>query len=280
MADVIVFNGREFARKRELELNKEINDLKKRGITPKLASILIGDNPASDLYLNLKKKAAERIGAIVEIHKFSETINLEDVITLIQRLNLDNSIHGIMVQLPLPKLIQNSTFQLLESISLAKDVDGLRQNSSFVPATVKAILQIITEAEARFKTQDSSKRIVIVGSKGEVGSRLMKELRLNSPLHGKNYDLSGYDMETKDLRAKTKDADILVSATGVPNLISGDVVREGAVVIDVGSPKGDVNFEEVSKKAAFITPVPGGVGPVTIVSLLENLVSAASKNLG
>ena len=259
----IVFDGKEFASNKEEELRK-------KGLNPKLASILVGEDPASKIYLNLKKKAAERVEAIVEIHKFPESANPKDIIALIKKLNLDDSTHGIMIQLPLPRSLKLEAKRLIDAIDSKKDVDGLRENSFFVPATVKAILQII-ELATSDKRKVTRKRVVVVGVKGEVGRRLIRELKK------REYRVSGYDIETKDLQAKTKDADILISVTGVPGLIKADMVRGGAVVIDVGSPKGDVNFAEVSKKASFITPVPGGVGPVTISCLLENLVEAVLR---
>lgn len=272
----IVFDGRAFAKEKEKDLRFKIADrvtafrLRKRGIIPKLASILVGDNAASELYLNLKKKAAERIGSVVEIHNFSENVKPGEVMSLIKKLNLDNSTHGIMIQLPLPRSLFLEAKRLIDAIDPEKDVDGMRDDSPFVAPVVKAVIEIVRQSELRFKIDDLRK-IVVVGSEGFVGRKLIKELRVNG------FRVKGYDIETSNLKHHTVNADILISATGIPDLIRGEMVKDGAVVIDVGSPKGDVNFAEVSQKASFITPVPGGVGPVTISCLLENLFSASPK---
>lgn len=263
----IIFNGKEFARKKELQLKKEVNKLKKQGITPKLVSVLVGDNPASTMYVSLKKKAAERIGDILDVRNWKQDAGYGNLIEEIKKLNKDKSIHGIMVQLPLPADLKVHTKEVVEAIDPKKDVDGLRDDSPFLHATAKAIVQIIKVANA-----DVSKKVCVIGAHGMVGRPLVKELKREG------YEVSECHSTTKDLKDRTLAADILVSATGQNNLIKVDMVKDGAIVIDVGSPKGDIDFESVSKRAAFITPVPGGVGPVTIVSLLDNLLIAA-KNL-
>ncbi len=262
------FNGREFAREKEIEIKEEVADLKKKGVTPKLVSILVGDNPGSILYTSLKKKAAERIGAELQVISLSQSLSPEKIIKTIQKYNSDKKVHGIMVQMPLPKEIVNYKLSIINSIAPEKDVDGLRENSPFVPATVKAILQILEVSSIKY--QVSKPKVVVVGAEGMVGKPLVKELRRI------NYEVKGVDLATSYQLQTTKAADVLISATGVAGLIKGDMLKEGAVVIDVGSPKGDIKFDEVSKKASFITPVPGGVGPVTISCLLENLIEAAT----
>ncbi len=246
---MIIFDGKKFAADKEEILKQKVLELKRKSIFPKLVAILVGDNPASVLYTNLKKQAAERIGVQFEIVNSLEKIN---------DLNNDKSVHGIMIQLPLPLEIRNSTSEILNQIASEKDVDGQRENSKFLPATVKAILQIIPKNN--FKT------IAVVGSKGAVGSKLIKEFQK------KNFKIIALDKDD-DLQ-QIKNCDVVISATGVPNLITANLIKDNAIVIDVGSPKGDVDFAEVSKKVSFITPVPGGVGPVTIISLMENLVEA------
>ena len=267
----IIFDGREFARQKEKLLKGKVSQLKRQGMTPKLGSILVGDNPSSKLYTSLKKKAAERIGAVLEIKEFPVSVSVDQLNQLIRKLNKDESVHGIMLQLPLPPPISNHQSQIINSISPEKDVDGLREDSQFRPATVKAILEIIDYALkfVRRPLREAPLKVTVVGSSGMVGTRLVKELRIL------NYEVGEADIETKDLKSKTQDADVLISATGVPDLIKSDMVKIGAIVIDVGSPEGDVDFPKVCKKAAFITPVPGGVGPVTISCLLGNLVEAA-----
>ncbi len=253
----IIFDGRDFARSKEEKLKKDIFHLKEKGITPKMVSILVGEDPASVLYVNLKRKAAERIGAILEVKRFGSEVEKGKLMDEIKSLNKNKLVHGIMVQLPLPGGLRAHTKEILETIDSNKDVDGLKEKGFFLHATAKAIVQIIKLANA-----DISKKVCVIGTEGMVGRSLVRELRR-----------LGYPMEEK-----SQNADILITATGKAGLIKGDMVKAGAVVIDVGSPKGDVDFESVSKKAAFITPVPGGVGPVTIVSLLDNLLIAA-KNL-
>jgi methylenetetrahydrofolate dehydrogenase (NADP+)/methenyltetrahydrofolate cyclohydrolase len=265
----IVFDGRRFADKKERELKKEVSKLRKNGITPKLVSILIGDNPASVLYTSLKQKAAQRIGAKAQVISLSLRTSPNKIKKMIEQCNNNPTVHGIMVQLPLPKNLKSQTQEILNTIAPQKDVDGLRTDSNFVPATVEAVLQIIKQAPLK----DSPCKVVVVGAEGMVGRALVRELRIM------NYELREADINTKDLESLTKTADILVSATGKPGIIKSDMVKEGTVVIDVGSPKGDIDFNEIAKRASFITPVPGGVGPVTIVSLLENLLIATRNSI-
>jgi methylenetetrahydrofolate dehydrogenase (NADP+) / methenyltetrahydrofolate cyclohydrolase len=248
----IIFDGRAFTAKKEEELKKKVTDLKSKGITPHLASILVGNDPASTLYVGLKKKAAERIGAELSVYRLSEKTNPSEILQLIELLNNDKNVNGIMIQLPLPDAFLADKARIINLIDPKKDVDGLREDSKFLHPTSKAVMQIIGESKTK------SKKICVVGGGGMVGSSLVKHLYKE-----------GYEQ-----KLDTLEADIVVSATGEPNIIKADSIKKGTVVIDVGSPKGDVDFSEVSKKADFITPVPGGVGPVTISALLENLISA------
>ncbi len=248
----IIFDGRAFAAKKEEELKRKIVGLMSKGIIPHLASILVGNDPASMLYVGLKKKAAERIGAELDIYKLGGSAKVSEVLELIELLNKDKNVNGIMIQLPLLKTLSEYKDRIIGSIDPEKDVDGLREDSKFLHPTSKAVMQIIGESKTK------SKKICVVGGGGMVGSSLVRHLYKE-----------GYEQ-----KFDTMEADIVVSATGEPNVIKADSVRKGAVVIDVGSPKGDVEFRSVSKRASFITPVPGGVGPVTITCLLENLVSA------
>lgn len=264
-----VFDGRLFAAKKEANLGIRVLGLKARGVYPKLASIIIGKNPASELYVNLKKKAAERIGAEVDIYFLGENSKIDDILLLIDTLNTDEGVNGIMVQLPLPGSIAKFKDQIIGSIKQKKDVDGLRDGSQFLHPTAKAVMDILHEAEdiLRLPSRVSPCKVAVVGSTGMVGAPLVKELK------EEKYNVIEVNAETHDLAKKVKSADVLISATGVPSLIKSEMVKPGAIVIDVGSPKGDVEAE-VSKKAAFVTPVPGGVGPVTISCLLENLIEA------
>ncbi len=265
-----VFDGRRFAAEKEATLAIRVLGLKTRGVYPKLASILVGNDPASQLYANLKKKAAERIGAEVDIYLIKENSKPEDLILLIETLNTDITVHGIMIQMPIPGKMGVLKEKIVNSIKPEKDIDGLRSDSPFLHPTSKAVIQILDEAK---KADDSPLvkepiKVVVVGATGMVGAPLVKELK------EEKYEVITCDTSTPDLREKTLQGDIVVGCTGIPNLIKRNMVKRGVVVIDVGSPKGDVEFGEVEKVASYISPVPGGVGPVTITCLLENLISA------
>lgn len=260
-----IFDGRAFAAKKEVELKREVTKLKAKGITPKLVSILVGNDPASHLYVNLKKKAAERVGAEVEIKAFPENEDISNILDFIGSTNTNSSVHGIMVQLPLPeKFTDEDRDLIINTINSKKDVDGLRNDSHFLTPTVKSVLFALKEASENIVRPDM--QVVVVGHTGFEGGKIYKVLT------EMGYEVDGVDSTTKDLKENTQKADILISATGSPRIIHGDMVKDGSVIIDIGAPKGDVVKEEVIGKAAFLSPVPGGIGPVTIVSLLENLI--------
>ena len=257
----IIFDGRAFAEKKILKLDKEVALLKNRGIFPKLASILVGDDPAGRLYVSLKKKRAERIEVEMDVYDLNEGEPLENILTLIGTLNSDSTVHGIMVQLPLPSnFSKEDKRRIINSIKREKDVDGLREDSPFVHPTVMAIIQVIKEAIKQLTIYNLQFTICVVGQGGMVGSALLQEIKKT------DYKLV----------EKSEEADILVSATGSPSIIKPSMVKQGAIVIDVGSPEGDAD-RGVRSVAAFVTPVPGGVGPVTISCLLENLIVSAGK---
>ncbi len=269
----IIFDGRAFATQKEEVLKSRVFGLKSRGAHPKLASILIGSDPASQLYVGLKKKAAERIGAELDVYYIPEKAKLEDVLLLISTLNLDDTVNGIMIQMPLPAGLEENREQILNLINPDKDVDGLKPDSGFLHPTSKAVIDILHEAEKEKEVQEligknpGDVAVVVVGATGMVGTPLVRELE------EEGYKVIGCNTKTKDLTAECLKGDVVISATGIQGLIRGDMVRKNAVLIDVGSPKGD--FSPVAQdKSAFFTPVPGGVGPVTISCLLENLISA------
>ncbi len=273
----IVFDGKKFAAQKESQLKHKVKSLKNEGITPRLVSILVGNDRASELYTSLKKKAVERIGAIMEIKSFPSSVSVEQLSQYIGSLNSDISVHGIMIQMPLPTNLEINTEDLINTIQPNKDVDGMREDGLFLPATVKSVIEIVSLGEEYIKSDNYPYKFVVVGAKGFVGKRLVRYL-LND-FRRNTFLVVGLDLETADLKEETKEADILVSATGKSKLIKADMVKRGAIVIDVGAPLGDIDFTEVSKKAGFITPVPGGVGPVTISSLLENLVIASERSI-
>lgn len=263
----LIFEGKKFAERKEKILSQKVRKLIKANVFPKLVSILVGNDPASILYTNLKKKAAERIGCAMEINKFPSTVSVNQLNQLISKLNSDTSVHGIMIQLPLPKEIANHKLSIINSIVPEKDVDGLQEKSLFVPATVKAVVEIIREAKLVLK--HDFEKAVVVGAKGMVGKPLVSLLKTLE------YHVTECDLDTKDLKSKTLKADLLISASGKPGLIKSNMIKSGAAIIDVGAPKGDVE-KSAYEKAAIVSPVPGGVGPVTISCLLENLILAAT----
>lgn len=265
-----VFNGRSVAKEKEEDLKILIDKLRKKGVIPKLVSILVGDDKASRLYLSLKQKAADRVGAKVEIITLSPSTSPRKIKELIKKYNKDKSVHGVMIQLPLPPSLKTRTDEIISAIIPEKDVDGMRDYSTFLTPVTKAVLLAIKDALniVRPPLKEAPLKVVIVGYTGFEGARIYKALK------DEGYQIEGANLKTKNLEAKTIKADILVSATGVAGLISGDMVKRDTIVIDVGAPKGDIRTDEIINKASFISPVPGGIGPVTISCLLENLVGA------
>lgn len=260
----IIFDGRKWAELEITELKNKILMLKENyQITPKLVTILVGDDPASKLYTKLKKNKAEEIGAKFVIRFFEDT-DKATLIKLIEKYNQDTSVHGIMIQLPLPKSLTIYKEEIVDAIDPQKDVDGLRVDSPYLHPTSKAVVSIIEQST----TTDINDHVVVVGSRGMVGKPLVNELKKIG------YKVLEANTDTKDLTGVVRQGDVVVSAVGKPNLITGDMIKKGAAIVDVGSPKGDFEFESVSKKASFITPVPGGVGPLTIAKLFENLVAS------
>ncbi len=267
---VQIFDGQKLAQEKEKKLQEKVVAFQKKfGVTPKLASIIVGDDQASHLYLGLKEKAAKRVGILFEKKAFPAEADEKEIYKAFKDLNQDDEVHGIIVQMPLPKKFD--PFWLVSKIDPEKDVDCLTPENLgllvsgkpfFLPATVKAVMEIIK----RSKKKIQGSRVVIVGAGNLVG----KPLALH--LNNLGATVTVCDEFTKNLGESTKQGDILVSATGVPGLIKKEMVKERAVVIDVGSPKAEVDFEGVKKVASLITPVPGGVGPLTVVCLLENLL--------
>jgi len=274
-----IFDGKKLAAEKEKVLAKKVAEFKKTmGVTPKLVAIMVGESPASCLYLQKKSEVAKRVGMEIEIFKLNE---LGELISLIREKNKDEKTCGIMIQLPIKVQsskfkVQNENlkFKILSAINPLEDVDCLTPENfgllamgkpRFLPATVKGIMAIIENWPLKIENLN----VCVVGGSNIVG----KPLALHLSNLGATVTICR--SKTENLGKYTRQADLLVSATGVPKLIKKDMVKEGAAVIDVGSPVGDVDFENVSKIASFITPVPGGVGPLTVVCLLENLFQAA-----
>lgn len=264
------------------ELRDEVKALKEKGINPGLAVIIVGDDPASRVYVNNKKKACEYCGILSEEYAMSADTTQEELIELIESLNKRPDISGILCQLPVPKHIDEEA--IINAIDPKKDVDAFHPvnvgkimvgNYDFVPCTPAGVMELIHESGIDV----SGKECVVVGRSNIVGKPQAMLL-----LH-ENGTVTICHSRTKDLAQKTRNADILVAAVGIPNFIKGDMVKEGAVVIDVGINRmedgklcGDVEFETAKEVAGAITPVPGGVGPMTIAMLMKNTVKAAIVN--
>ena len=264
---VHVFKGNEVAK---VQLDALRMSIRLNNVRPVLATILVGNDPASELYVNLKRKRAKHVGIEMDVIQLPENVYEKDLKAHINRLDVDDTVHGIMIQLPLPGKLIDKTDEFLGLISIDKDVDGLREESKFTPATVKGIVKILDHAKS-FRKLGRDSLICVVGSKGMVGKQLVRYLSESG------YEVIGLDIEdTREyMIEQAKNADVIISATGKPGLIDESFVKKGAVLIDVGSPDGDFDFDSVKEKTSFITPVPGGVGPMTIVSLLENVFEAS-----
>ena len=284
-----IIDGRKIASQMQAELAAEVEKLKKTNITPGLAVILVGDDPASQSYVAAKEKACEKIGIYSDDNRLAADTSQQNLIAVIKQKNSDKRIHGILVQLPLPAHIDTS--EVILAIDPAKDVDGFHPvnvgkmvagQKTFLPCTPHGIIQLLTRSGVSIE----SAHIVIVGRSNIVGKPLANMLIQKSPTG--NATVTICHTKTKDLAHHTRQADILIAAAGRPNTITADMVKQGAVVIDVGVNRvddpavekgyrlvGDVDFEAVKEKAGLITPVPGGAGPMTITMLLYNTVEAA-----
>ncbi|MCT0164350.1 bifunctional methylenetetrahydrofolate dehydrogenase/methenyltetrahydrofolate cyclohydrolase [Lactobacillus helveticus] len=275
-----ILDGKAFANLLGQNLKEKVKKLKDEGITPHFCVINIGDDPASKIYVRTKKRRAEKMGIIQDIYQMSADTKQEEAIALIDKLNADSAINGLMVQLPAPKQID--TDALLERIDPNKDVDGLTpanighlwMGNHFVePATAEGIIALLKHYEIPLE----GKNLVIIGRSNIVGKPLAA-LMLEQ-----NATVTIAHSRTKNLGEITKKADVLVSATGQAFLVKADMVKDGAVVVDVGMNHvdgklvGDVDFDNVKERASYITPVPGGVGPLTVQFLMEAVVKLTRR---
>lgn len=272
----MILDGKGLAKQNEITLKNRVEELKKKfGITPSLRVILVGESPASIAYVNSKKKACDRVGIDGEIIRLPMDISEEALIEQIESLNHNESVDGILIQLPLPKHI-NETF-VLNKVSPNKDVDGLHtinagklftKQPGSVPATPLGVMMLLKHYQIPLE----GKHAVVVGRSNLVGMPLAKLL------NDADATVTVVHRKTDNISKFTKDADILCVAVGKPNFITKDMVKPGAVVIDIGINRvgeilvGDVDFEGVKEMASYITPVPGGVGPMTISALLFNVL--------
>ena len=279
-----ILDGKQIAKEYRQRLKNQVNDLKEYGFTPKLSVILVGNDGASQSYVKSKKKAAEKIGMISEIIHLDESTSEEVVLSELNRLNNDDTVSGILVQVPLPK--QVSEQKVLEAINPEKDVDGFHpinigklyiDEQTFVPCTPLVSMEILKHADINLE----GKNAVVIGRSHIVGQPVSK-LLLQA-----NATVTILHSRTKNMNAHLKQADVIVSAVGQPGLVTKENVKKGAVIIDVGNTpdengklKGDVAYDEVKEIASAITPVPGGVGPLTITMVLNNTLLAEKLRRG
>ena len=286
-----IIDGKEVSKSIKSSLKSRIKTLKENGIIPGLAVILVGEDPASVIYVNSKAKVSEKLGLFSKIVRKTETITQEELVDLVQSLNDDSKIHGILVQSPLPSHIDELSVTL--KINPEKDVDGFHPynvgmmligNPNMLPCTPFGIVKLLEY----YHIDPSGQEVVVVGRSNIVGKPIAGMLMQKAK--NANATVTVAHSRSRNLPEITRRADILISAIGQPHIIKGDMIKEGAVVVDVGinrvddtnSPKGyrlvgDVDFEACFPKASYITPVPGGVGPMTIAMLMTNTVSATEK---
>lgn len=288
-----IIDGKQVAADMRAELKEKVAKLKTQGVTPGLAVVLVGEDPASKSYVTAKERACEEIGIYSDDNRLPAETTEEDLLALVEKLNKDPKINGILVQLPLPKHIDED--KVLLAIDPAKDVDGFHPvnvgkmvvgQDAYLPCTPHGIIQLLI----RSKVPLEGAEVVIVGRSNIVGKPIANMLIQKSPTG--NATVTVCHTRTKNMAEHVKRADIIIAAAGWPNTVTADMVKDGAVVIDVGVNRvedatkkrgyrlvGDVDFEGVKEKASLITPVPGGVGPMTITMLLYNTVQSAEKTL-
>lgn len=279
MAQII--DGKAIAARIKDEVAQEVKQMKPQGLNPKLCVVLVGEDPASQVYVRYKEKDCEQVGIISETHRLPASTKQQSLVELIRRLNKDKSVHGILVQLPLPKGLD--AISALNEISPDKDVDGLHpmnmgrllrgENPDMQPCTPSGVIEMILSTGREIKGANA----VVVGRSNIVGKPVAIMLLQ------RHATVTICHSRTKDLGAVCREADILVASVGSPALIKGNMVKKGSVVIDVGVNRlqeklvGDVDYDAAKEQAGFITPVPGGVGPMTRAMLLKNTIIAAKK---
>ncbi len=280
----VIIDGKELAKKIRANLKIECEELKKKNINSKLAVIMVGEDPASKVYVRNKSRACEDVGIKYEEYLLDVNTTQKELVELIEKLNNDKTINGILLQSPIPSSLDiNEAFR---TISPEKDVDGFNpinvgmlvlNQDTFVSCTPYGIMKMFEE----YNIDLTGKNVVILGRSNIVGKPLI-HCCLN-----KNATVTSCHSKTQNLAQKAKEADVLISAIGKANFVTADMVKDGAVVIDVGINRldngkitGDVDFESVKEKASYITPVPGGVGPMTIAMLMNNVIKATRRQNG
>lgn len=260
----MIFDGRAYAKEIEEKVKNRVEKLEPK---PKIVSVLVGDDPASVLYTKLKREAAERVGIQFEILKIVDRkLSIVELKRIIAELGNRYDVTGVMVQLPLPGVSRKDVDEILEAIPLAKDIDGLRyRESNVMPATVRAVIEILDNIESSMIDNLRSKNYVVVGARGSVGTPLVYYLQKRGI---KAVELE-WDTQRDKVEELLRHGEVIVSCVGKEGLITPDMINDGAIVIDVGAPSGDMT-KEVYQKASIAVGVPNGVGPVTIASLLVN----------
>ena len=273
-----IMDGKALSKKIREQVKEEVDRLKQKNIFPKLAVIMVGEDPASKVYVRNKSKACSDTGIEYEEFLLDENTSMDELLKIIKELNERKDVHGILLQSPIPKPLD--IYTAFETIDFRKDVDGFHpvnigrlalKRQTFISCTPHGVMKLLEEYNINLKGAN----VVILGRSNIVGKPLSQCL-LNE-----DATVTICHSKTKNIEEITKNADILISAIGKPKFVTADMIKEGAVVIDVGINRleteivGDVDFEEISKKASYITPVPGGVGPMTIAMLLHNVVIAA-----
>ncbi len=284
-----LLDGKALAKQIQDEIADEVAEFfQENGITPCLAAVLVGEDPASEVYVRNKRQACERTGLDSQLHRLPESATQDELLELIKKLNVDHAVHGILVQLPLPKQIDES--RILQAIHPWKDVDAFHPENvgrivqgrpRFLPCTPHGVQQILVRNNIEIEGQ----HVVIVGRSDIVGKPLAAMLMQRAP--GANATVTVCHSRTKNLAEITHMADILVVAIGVPQFVTADMVKPGAVVVDVGINRlpetkklvGDVDFDAVREVASYITPVPGGVGRLTVTMVIQNTFEAARQQL-
>jgi methylenetetrahydrofolate dehydrogenase (NADP+)/methenyltetrahydrofolate cyclohydrolase len=289
-----IIDGKQIAADMRAELKAEVAKLKTQNVIPGLGVILVGEDPASQSYVTAKERACDEMGIYSDDNRLPADTSQAELMALVKKMNNDKKINGILVQLPLPKGLNES--EVLLAIDPAKDVDGFHPmnvgkmvvgEQAFLPCTPHGIIQLLVRSGVKIEGAE----VVIVGRSNIVGKPLMNMLVQKKPMA--NATVTVCHTRTRDLSSHTKQADIVIAAAGRPNTVTADMVKEGVVVIDVGVNRvedatkkkgyrlvGDVDFDAVKEKASLITPVPGGVGPMTITMLLYNTVESAKRAAG
>ena len=277
----VIIDGKALAKKIRSNLKVECDELKNKGITPKLAVIMVGDNPASKVYVRNKSRACNEVGIEYQEYLLDENTSQEDLLELIKKLNVDKTVNGILLQSPIPEHLNiNEAFK---TITYLKDVDGFTPSSvgklcigedTFVSCTPLGIIKMFED----YNIDLNGKDVVILGRSNIVGRPLIQCCLQ------KNATVTVCHSKTKSLEEHTKKADVIISAIGKPKFVTADMVKDGVAIIDVGINRdesgklvGDVDFKNVEKKASYITPVPGGVGPMTIAMLMHNVIKATKE---